>query len=71
MLFLGTDKYPSVDDYSSYLSTNGGYSNAYTSRDHTNYHFEIIPEAFEGALDRFSRFFYEPLFSEEYTQREI
>ena len=71
MLFLGTEKYPDVEAYGEYLSQNGGYSNAYTARDHTNYHFQIFPDALEGALDRFSQFFVAPLFTEEFTQREI
>ena len=71
MLFLGTEKYPDVDEYSTYLKTNGGMSNAYTARDHTNYQFQVLPDAFDGALDRFSQFFIGPLFTEEYTAREV
>lgn len=70
MLFLGTEKYPDSSAYGNYLQSNGGYSNAYTSGDLTNYHFEIYPFAFEGALDRFSQFFIAPLFSQEFTDRE-
>ena len=50
MLFLGTEKYPDVDEYSSYLKNNGGFSNAYTTRDLTNYQFQVLPDAFDGAL---------------------
>jgi len=71
MLFLGTEKFPDVEDYGSYLKSNGGYSNAYTAEDHTNYHFEVYHDAFEGALDRFSQFFISPLFKQEYTEREM
>ncbi|MBE2215927.1 MAG: insulinase family protein [Opitutaceae bacterium] len=71
MLFLGTEKYPDEAEYGNYLKTNGGYSNAYTSRGHTNYHFEIRHEAFEGAIDRFSQFFIAPLFTAEFTDREM
>jgi insulysin len=71
MLFLGTEKYPDEAEYSNYLRSNGGYSNAYTAGDHTNYHFEISHEAFEGALDRFAQFFIAPLFSAEFTAREM
>ena len=71
MLFLGTEKYPDVDEYSSYLRNNGGYSNAYTASDLTNYQFQVLPDAFEGAIDRFSQFFISPLFTEEYTAREV
>lgn len=37
----------------------------------TNYYFDIAPDALEGALDRFSGFFIEPLFNEDCTEREI
>ena len=70
LLFLGTEKYPDVEDYKMYLSNNGGYSNAYTAEDHTNYLFEVIHEAFEGGLDRFSQFFIAPAFNPDYTKRE-
>lgn len=33
-------KYPRENEYSSYLSSNSGYSNAYTAATHTNYFFE-------------------------------
>lgn len=71
MLFLGTEKYPAVEEFGEYLQRNGGYSNAYTARDRTNYHLEIRPEAFEGALDRFAQFFIAPKFTPEFNEREI
>ncbi|MFI5358039.1 MAG: insulinase family protein [Opitutales bacterium] len=70
-LFLGTEKYPDVADYGNYLQNNGGYSNAYTAGDRTNFHFEIRHEAMEGALDRFAQFFIAPLFSPQFTGREL
>ncbi len=71
MLFLGTEKFPDEADYGRFLRQNGGYSNAYTASDHTNYHFEVYDHAFEGALDRFSQFFIAPLFDPDFTEREI
>lgn len=71
MLFLGTEKYPSVSEFGEYLQRNGGYSNAYTARDRTNYHLEVQPPAFEGALDRFAQFFVAPLFTPEFNEREV
>ena len=41
MLFQGTDKYPDTDEYSTFVSTNGGQSNAYTWMDITNYQLKI------------------------------
>jgi insulysin len=71
MLFLGTQKYPSVEEFGEYLQRNGGYNNAYTARDRTNYHLQIPPAAFEGALDRFAQFFIAPLFKPEFNEREV
>ncbi len=70
MLFLGTKTYPVAGDYQAYISQHGGSHNAFTAAEHTNYFFEIEHQKLQGALDRFSRFFYEPLFTEDYVQRE-
>ena len=37
----------------------------------TNYYFDVAPEALEGALERFSGFFIEPLFNDSCTESEI
>ena len=52
MLFQGTDKYPSENEYSAFMTNNGGSNNAYTSLTDTNYHFDCSNEAFEESLDR-------------------
>ncbi|WP_168927423.1 insulinase family protein [Nitrincola alkalilacustris] len=70
MLFLGTEPYPEADGYQHYISANGGNHNAFTAYENTNYFFDIQPQAFEGALDRFAAFFTYPLFSPEYVERE-
>ena len=70
MLFIGTEKYPELDGYQSFLATHGGSSNAYTSGDHTNYFFDVQPEALDEALDRFSQFFIAPLLDPKYVERE-
>jgi len=71
MLFLGTEKYPDEASYSGFIHTNGGSNNAYTSSDHTNYQFEIRHEALDEALDRLSQFFIAPLFTPQFTAREV
>lgn len=70
MLFIGTAKYPEVDAYQQFISRNGGSSNAYTAGDHTNYFFDVHPEQFPAAMDRFAQFFISPLFDPEYVARE-
>ncbi len=71
MLFLGTEKYPAVEEYSQYLAKFQGESNAFTDEEDTNYYFSVNHEGFEGALDRFSQFFIAPLFNPEYVEREL
>ncbi|WP_051234845.1 insulinase family protein [Marinimicrobium agarilyticum] len=70
MLFLGTETYPEPDAYQTFISAHGGSHNAYTSAEHTNYYFDIGAAYLEPALDRFARFFTEPLFNAEYVERE-
>jgi secreted Zn-dependent insulinase-like peptidase len=70
MLFLGTKKYPAADDYQQFLNDNAGSHNAYTAFENTNYFFDIKADQLEPALDRFSRFFIDPLLQEEYVERE-
>jgi insulysin len=85
LLFMGTDKYPEENAYNKYLTTHGGYSNAFTAATSTNYYFELsYPAATKdtdieskdhsplwGGLDRFGQFFISPLFLEDTVDREI
>ncbi|MCC6137173.1 MAG: insulinase family protein, partial [Bdellovibrionaceae bacterium] len=70
MLFLGTKDFPKPEEYSTYMETHGGWDNAYTSDEITNYMFEVDHGAVEGALHRFSRFFVDPLFTADFLDRE-
>jgi insulysin len=71
MLFLGTKKYPTPDEYQKFISDHGGSHNAFTSLEHTNYFFDIQNSFLEEALDRFSQQFTSPLFNAEYVEREV
>ncbi|ATX77562.1 insulinase family protein [Reinekea forsetii] len=70
MLFLGTEKFPEVDGYQTFIEQNGGSDNAYTSNTNTLYHFDINGLQLEPALDRFAQFFIAPLFDAGFTERE-
>ncbi|RTZ72242.1 MAG: peptidase M16, partial [Gammaproteobacteria bacterium] len=70
MLFMGTEQYPDVDDYSDFIKKNGGMDNAFTAGGQTTYYFDIKPEALEPALDRFAQFFIAPLMDARYVERE-
>ncbi|KAL4198409.1 hypothetical protein AMTRI_Chr03g140060 [Amborella trichopoda] len=71
MLFYASEKYPQEDSYSKYIAEHGGYTNAFTDDEHTNFHFDVMTEYFEEALDRFAQFFVKPLMSPDATMREI
>ena len=67
MLFLGTKPYPQEDSFESFLSSNGGSSNAFTDSLDTVYYFDLNADGdakFAEALQRFGAFFSEPLFTE-------
>lgn len=70
MLFLGTQSYPDAGEYQDFISQHGGSHNAFTAANDTNYYFDISADQLSPALDRFSKFFIEPLFNEAYVQRE-
>ena len=70
MLFLGTEKYPDTNEYSEFMSNNGGSQNASTWLDVTNYMFKINNSAYDEALDRFSDFFKAPKLYPEYADKE-
>ncbi|MHC6526730.1 insulinase family protein [Vibrio proteolyticus] len=70
MLFLGTEKYPKVGEFQSYISQHGGSNNAWTGTEHTCFFFDITPNGFEKGLDRFAQFFSAPLFNEEALDKE-
>jgi len=55
MSFLGTSKYPKEDEFSSFLSSHGGTSNAYTDSEDTVYYFDVNADFTEEALDRFAQ----------------
>jgi secreted Zn-dependent insulinase-like peptidase len=71
LLFLGTDKFPDTGEFDKYIQAAGGTNNAYTASDHTNYHLQISHAAFEGALERLSRFFIAPRFDADFCSREV
>mmetsp|Transcript_33829 Transcript_33829/g.66784 ORF Transcript_33829/g.66784 Transcript_33829/m.66784 type:complete len:1007 (-) Transcript_33829:91-3111(-) len=71
MLFMGSTKYPGENDYNSYLSSHGGSSNAYTATEQTVYYFDVLSPHLGGALDRFARFFIDPLMRADAVGREV
>ncbi|OMJ83460.1 hypothetical protein SteCoe_15629 [Stentor coeruleus] len=71
MLFLGTSKYPIENEYSNFLTSHGGYSNAFTASEDTNYFFKVSSEHLHQSLDLFAQFFISPLFNADSVSREL
>ena len=70
MLFLGTEKYPKVGEFQTFINQSGGSNNAWTGTENTTFFFEVSPHAFSEGLDRFGQFFTAPLFNEEAVDKE-
>ncbi|XP_058827412.1 nardilysin-like isoform X2 [Topomyia yanbarensis] len=70
MIFMGSDKYPTENEYDSYISKCGGFDNAVTDLEETTFYFEIDEEYLDGALDRFSSLFASPLMMRDSICRE-
>uniref|UniRef100_K3X3Y3 Nardilysin n=1 Tax=Globisporangium ultimum (strain ATCC 200006 / CBS 805.95 / DAOM BR144) TaxID=431595 RepID=K3X3Y3_GLOUD len=71
MVFMGSEKYPNENEFESFLSAHGGFSNGSTDNELTNYMFEVGPEHLETALDMFAQFFIAPLMKPETMDREL
>jgi len=71
MLFMGTEKYPKEESYSQIINNCGGSQNAYTTREHTNYIFDVTKPHLQDVLDRFAQFFVAPLCLESAVSREL
>ncbi|QDZ23491.1 insulinase-like metalloprotease [Chloropicon primus] len=71
MLFMGSKDFPNENEYDSFLSKNGGASNAYTDMECTNYYFDVQPKGLRGGLQRFAGFFVSPLCKSDSVDREV
>ena len=70
MLFLGTKKFPVINEYMQFVLQHGGHCNAGTGMDYTEYYFNISPDKLDEVLERFAQFFLKPLFTESATDLE-
>ncbi len=71
MLFMGTEKYPSENEFFTLISDYGGMSNAFTAPNRTVYMFSSEAKGFISLLDRFAHFFIDPLFNPSGISREM
>ena len=63
MIFMGSEKYKSPNEYMQFISENGGSTNAFTAAEQTTYLFSINSRMFSQGLDRLSSAIKAPLFS--------
>lgn len=71
MLFMGSKKYPNVNEFEKYVAENNGSFNASTEDCQTTYFLNILSSKLEQLLDIFSSFFICPLFDEKTITKEI
>lgn len=69
-VFLGSQKYPGIADFSNHLTKHNGTYNAFTSDKTTTYLFAVNNEGFLEALDQMSSFLKDPLFREDDINKE-
>lgn len=67
---MGSKKYPKENELDQYIKNRGGFDNAHTNLEETSFYFEISEKYLDGALDRFSELFKEPLMLKNAMQRE-
>ncbi len=71
MLFMGTEKYPDSNEFSSIVSNFNGATNAFTASDKTVYMFSSHENGFLPLLDRFAHFFIDPIFDPSNISKEL
>ncbi|XP_021965724.2 insulin-degrading enzyme isoform X3 [Folsomia candida] len=71
ILLRGSTKYPELQGFGKYLHLHGGFRDATTRPDNTEYYFSLNPNALEGALDRLFNMVHSPILSESSITAEI
>lgn len=70
MLFLGSESYPGAEEYQSFITRNGGQTNAATGYTSTTYMMEVDTPAFPEALRRMADTLARPLLDPVYADKE-
>lgn len=70
MLFLGSESYPGPEEYQSFITQNGGQTNAATGYTSTTYMMEVDPPAFAEALRRMADTLAKPRLDPVYADKE-
>src|SRR3990167_5445368 len=70
MFFKGTQKRPIAKMIAEEIDNLGGYTNAFTSREHTGYYLKVPAQKFDAALDVISDIFSNSLLDQQETEKE-
>ncbi len=70
LVFLGSERYPDPNGYSTFIGKVGGSFNATTGADVTSYFFRVPGVALEEAMQRLSATLATPLFNIDFVDRE-
>ncbi|XP_074109698.1 nardilysin [Cotesia typhae] len=70
MVFMGSKKYPTENEFDVFITKRGGTDNASTEPELTTFTFEIDEKHLFAALDRFAQFFIAPLMLRDAISRE-
>ena len=68
---MGSEKYPSENDFDSFVSQRGGSYNAWTDCEMTLFYFDVHRRFFRSSLDRFANFLVAPLLAVDSMDREV
>lgn len=71
MLFCGSAEFTGMSDFSDFIELHSGGTNAFTTSEMTNFHFQVDGARLEEALQRFSAFFKDPLCLESALVKEV
>ncbi len=67
---MGSEDFPKQNELSSFFSLNGGFDNAHTGDDETNFYFSIGCNALKEGVRKFTSFFKSPLLLNECINKE-
>lgn len=70
MVFMGSEKFPGENDFDDFVKRHGGYDNASTECEATNFYFECQERRLLRTMDMFAQFFISPLMKREAMTRE-
>ncbi len=71
LLFMGNEKYPEQNDYTSYVQSCGGSFNAFTADYITMYYLELDTSFFKKGVEMLSWFFKKPLLDMKHINSEM